>query len=385
MELRKFRHILPPLLIFLSSVFIFSCMSPVPQNEINEEPLIRVLIDRLPPYGKIEFKSKGTFTVIGGSLFGKAIENRIEIKANESGLVINDSPSETDTVEIYSSSTISYNGIEYPGIFRVVLTNGYIYLINVLPIEQYLECVVPSEMPATWSIEALKAQAITSRTYALYSIKNSKNILFDVYASYKSQVYKGLRNLHPKSTRAVIDTRGLVITHKDEIIPAFFHATSGGFIEDSSLLLNKSLPYLKPSVDNFSKFNYRSRWDTTISTREFSKIIFGSENITIKEIIIPYRLPSGSVKEVNIIGITKNGEEISNTISVHKLRELIPSILSPKFSVELKDKVIKFSGYGWGHGVGLSQWGSKEMAEQGYNYREIIKFYFKDTDITRLY
>jgi len=91
------------------------------------------------------------------------------------------------------------------------------------------------------------------------------------------------------------------------------------------------------------------------------------------------------VKEVNIIGITKNGEEISNTISVHKLRELIPSILSPKFSIELKDKVIKFSGYGWGHGVGLSQWGSKEMAEQGYNYREIIKFYFKDTDITRLY
>ncbi len=385
MVLKKFNHILSSLLIFFSSVLIFSCMSPTPQNEMVEEPIIRVLIDNLESYKQVELRSKGVFNIIGGSFFAKSIERELKISAKDSILLVNGNSSETNTIEVYPSSPIIYNGIEYPGIFRVVLTNGYIYLINILPLEQYLECVVPSEIPATWSMEVLKAQAITSRTYALYLMKYSKNRLFDVYSSYRSQVYKGLKNLHPRSTRAVIDTRGLVITYKDEIIHAFFHATSGGFIEDSSLLLGKSLPYLKPSLDNFSKFNYRSRWDTAISTHKFSKIIFGSEDITIKEINIPYRLPSGSVKEVKIIGTTKNGEEISKTISVHKLRELIPSILSPKFSVELKDKVIKFRGYGWGHGVGLSQWGSKEMAEQGYNYREIIKFYFKDTDITRIY
>jgi len=384
MVLRKAKFFLLSLLIFFSSIFIFSCIPPMPHKLVNEEPLVRVLIDRIDP-GVVEVKVSDGGIMLGGNVLWKSVVGKVRIRVQGEELVVNDCLTETNVVDIYPNFTLNYKNIDYWGMFRIVLTNGYVYIINILPLEKYLECVVPSEMPAAWSMEALKAQAITSRTYALYLIKNSKNELFDLYSSYRSQVYRGLKNLNPRSTKAVIETKGIVIVYRDEIIQAFFHANSGGFIEDSSLLVNKNLPYLKASVDSFSKENYRSKWSLTMGVEEFCQIVFGVDGVKLKTINIPYRLPSGSVKEINIVGVSKEGLEISRTLTVDQLRDLIPSILSPKFSVEVKGSKINFRGYGWGHGVGLSQWGSKEMAQQGYNYREIIKFYFKDTEITKVY
>jgi len=267
----------------------------------------------------------------------------------------------------------------FAGKLNLFVLDSEILVVNVLGIEKYLNSVVGSEMPAKWPIEALKAQAIASRTYAL---KQKGNNLFDIDSTQKNQVYNGLESRTYKTIRAVKSTRSLVLTYKDKLINALFHSSSGGMTENSQDVWKNQYPYLS-SVKDFDKNNPKFRWQKKISSNELIDLfpkIGGLKKIEILEIT-----STGRVKNVKLIG-AYGSDQISG-VALRKRLGLKSNFVRFKFfEEELNNKfptkkgLIVF-GQGSGHGVGMSQWGAKYMASRGQKAERILKHFYKGVQI----
>lgn len=250
----------------------------------------------------------------------------------------------------------------------VYRNNGKI--IN-LELEEYVLGVVGAEMPASFNIEALKAQAILARTYALKSIKNGKKLTDTVSTqAYKdnSELQKLWKNdytkYYEKIKKAVNETKGIVILYNNEYIDAVYHSTSNGKTENSKNVWKNSLPYLV-SVDSSWDKNVKSyKKETIFEINEFCNIL----KLDVEE-PITYEIihnETGRVRQITINNKTFSGTEFRNLL---KLR-------SADFEIEINDEKVKVTTYGYGHGVGMSQYGANEMAKQGYSYIQILKHYY---------
>ena len=250
----------------------------------------------------------------------------------------------------------------------VYRSNGKI--IN-LELEEYVLGVVGAEMPASFNIEALKAQAILARTYALKSIKNGKKLTDTVSTqAYKdnSELQKLWKNdytkYYEKIKKAVNETKGKVILYNNEYIDAVYHSTSNGKTENSKNVWKNSLPYLV-SVDSSWDKNVKSyKKETIFEINEFCNIL----KLDVEE-PITYEIihnETGRVRQITINNKTFSGTEFRNLL---KLR-------SADFEIEINDEKVKVTTYGYGHGVGMSQYGANEMAKQGYSYIQILKHYY---------
>lgn len=250
----------------------------------------------------------------------------------------------------------------------VYRNNGKI--IN-LELEEYVLGVVGAEMPASFNIEALKAQAILARTYALKSIKNGKKLTDTVSTqAYKdnSELQKLWKNdytkYYEKIKKAVNETKGKVILYNNEYIDAVYHSTSNGKTENSKNVWKNSLPYLV-SVDSSWDKNVKSyKKETIFEINEFCNIL----KLDVEE-AITYEIihnQTGRVRQITINNKTFSGTEFRNLL---KLR-------STDFEIEINDEKVKVTTYGYGHGVGMSQYGANEMAKQGYSYIQILKHYY---------
>ena len=250
----------------------------------------------------------------------------------------------------------------------VYRNNGKI--IN-LELEEYVLGVVGAEMPASFNIEALKAQAILARTYALKSIKNGKKLTDTVSTqAYKdnSELQKLWKNdytkYYEKIKKAVNETKGKVILYNNEYIDAAYHSTSNGKTENSKNVWKNSLPYLV-SVDSSWDKNVKSyKKETIFEINEFCNIL----KLDVEE-PITYEIihnETGRVRQITINNKTFSGTEFRNLL---KLR-------SADFEIEINDEKVKVTTYGYGHGVGMSQYGANEMAKQGYSYIQILKHYY---------
>lgn len=250
----------------------------------------------------------------------------------------------------------------------VYRNNGKI--IN-LELEEYVLGVVGAEMPASFNIEALKAQAILARTYALKSIKNGKKLTDTVSTqAYKdnSELQKLWKNdytkYYEKIKKAVNETKGKVILYNNEYIDAVYHSTSNGKTENSKNVWKNILPYLV-SVDSSWDKNVKSyKKETIFEINEFCNIL----KLDVEE-PITYEIihnETGRVRQITINNKTFSGTEFRNLL---KLR-------STDFEIEINDEKVKVTTYGYGHGVGMSQYGANEMAKQGYSYIQILKYYY---------
>lgn len=250
----------------------------------------------------------------------------------------------------------------------VYRNNGKI--IN-LELEEYVLGVVGAEMPASFNIEALKAQAILARTYALKSIKNRKKLTDTVSTqAYKdnSELQKLWKNdytkYYEKIKKAVNETKGKVILYNNEYIDAVYHSTSNGKTENSKNVWKNILPYLV-SVDSSWDKNVKSyKKETIFEINEFCNIL----KLDVEE-PITYEIihnETGRVRQITINNKTFSGTEFRNLL---KLR-------SADFEIEINDEKVKVTTYGYGHGVGMSQYGANEMAKQGYSYIQILKHYY---------
>lgn len=250
----------------------------------------------------------------------------------------------------------------------VYRNNGKI--IN-LELEEYVLGVVGAEMPASFNIEALKAQAILARTYALKSIKNGKKLTDTVSTqAYKdnSELQKLWKNdytkYYEKIKKAVNETKGIVILYNNEYIDAVYHSTSNGKTENSKNVWKNILPYLV-SVDSSWDKNVKSyKKETIFEINEFCNIL----KLDVEE-PITYEIihnETGRVRQITINNKTFSGTEFRNLL---KLR-------SADFEIEINDEKVKVTTYGYGHGVGMSQYGANEMAKRGYSYIQILKHYY---------
>lgn len=268
----------------------------------------------------------------------------------------------------------------FRGMVELHKSMGSLYVVNVVTMREYLYGVVPSEMMAGWPLEALKAQAVAARTYCYYHIQKNRAQIYDVDSTTKFQVYKGLSSEKASTNKAVDETEGEIISYNNKPLLALFHSTCGGTtVNDQDVWSGgDDLPYLAPVKCPYCQESPYHNWQTTIPLTELkdklqkkysdittiSKISFQHRNGNVVQVVIEHR--NGIIR--------MSGNEFRTMIS--------PTLIkSTNFIGKKDDKVLVLSGHGWGHGVGLCQWGAKGMAASGKKYREILNFYFKDAKV----
>ena len=278
----------------------------------------------------------------------------------------------------------------FPGSMVFHPRNGRLFLINELDFEEYIELVLPYEMGWKAGLEALKAQAVLARTYALLKINSSiySKYGYDICSSVTCQVYRGIPNVKPskmrKYERAVRDTSGITLKYGDKLARVFFSSHNGGRSALPSEIWGGNIPYILTFDDKgedgipYGAFSDYYSWVVSIPRMEILRKLSKSEKTFVgsrlKKIEILDRGPSGRVTKLKIIG----DREIE--IDGNSFR-LIVGLRSSFFDLQfdpISDEYI-FWGRGFGHGVGLSQYGAMDMAERGYEYDEILEHYFPGT------
>lgn len=275
----------------------------------------------------------------------------------------------------------------YEGNIRVVrMPNGKFTAINTLGVEDFLKGVIGHEMSPSCPIEALKAQAIAARSHALYSAEDSFNGPYDLVANI-SQAYQGANEKERRVLQAVDSTRNEVITYKGSLVPTFFCESCGGHTAsiqevwsqgvDKDLRASPMPPTVYcPACAATAHY----QWVTDLTHSAFTRKTksWGSKIGDLLRLEVLGRTSSGRVAQVKLIGT--QGDEV---MSAEKLRSLIGYnvLKSGIFEVERTSTGILFKGEGWGHGVGLCQFGAQQMAEHGATYKEILAHYFPGSKI----
>lgn len=263
----------------------------------------------------------------------------------------------------------------YRGKTRLVLNGNNITAINHVDIEQYLYSVVGAEAVSTWPIEALKAQAVAARSYALYKRKTGANQLYDVDTTISTQVYKGLNTEYVTTHEAVNTTAGQIMTHNDSVILAAFHASSGGHTENVEDIWTSALPYLRGVVD----YDHESpvfEWNKDFPVSQFSSLL-GVRVGNIKKIIPERVTPRGRIVTMKLVG-DRGAIEVTGA-QMRKVLELRSTL----FRIQANGNSIRIYGRGFGHGLGLSQWGAYHLAKQGVDYHRILAHYYQNARLSQ--
>jgi stage II sporulation protein D len=261
--------------------------------------------------------------------------------------------------------------------------NGLLLVINDLDLEEYLRGVIAAEVPPDWEIEALKAQAVASRTYALSEKRRAGKRAYHILATVTSQVYNGVNGEYRKAVRAVRSTRGLILTYRGKVISAFYHADCGGHTEHASEIWGIDVPYLKGVDCECQDIIKGGFWEKQMSVSRVSGALRrqGYRVNDISDMNIAGITPAGRVKKV-IIGSSRG----TTTIPAGSLRDALGNTVIPSlfFELELLEGKAVFSGRGRGHGVGMCQWGAKEKAGKGHDYQSILSHYYPGTVLIRM-
>lgn len=253
--------------------------------------------------------------------------------------------------------------------------------ITEIPFEKYLIGVVSGEMPATFEKEALKAQAIASRSYALYHMNGKE---YDVTNTTSNQVYLKDEELRQKwnekydenkkkITEAVMETEGEYLSYNGEIVNAMFFSTSVGKTENSEEVFVSKVPYLRSVSSSWDEASPVYTDQYNIELKNFYNLLNLEYNEKLN-IEVLERTSTGRVKKIKINEIELNGREVSSKL---KLR-------SNYFEIIQKEKTVLINTKGFGHGVGMSQYGANGMAKEGYNCEEILKHYYEGTEISKM-
>jgi stage II sporulation protein D len=265
-------------------------------------------------------------------------------------------------------------GTRYTGNIDVWRGDKSLYVVNELPLEDYIRDVLAAEVGQSWDMEALKAQAVVSRTYAVYQkITANGNSIYHIASSVLNQVYKG-NSADARIAYAVTETKGEILTYNGKPIEALYHSTCGGKTENPQDVFGKSLPYLKSVESDCDLSPYRT-WDRKIPLTEIEKALHLTE---IKQISIKSYTSTGRVKQVVVI--SSSG---TSSINANDLRKALgwSRLPSTNFTLSNDGDSILFEGKGYGHGVGLCQWSALKMARDGKTYKEILSFFYPGTII----
>lgn len=291
-------------------------------------------------------------------------------------IITNESHPENTNKQIQDESFASLNdNVQADLIVTINRLNGEV--LN-LTLEDYLVGVVAAEMPASFNTEALKAQAVIARTYTKKLINSGRKITDDV----TTQVYKSDDELkrmwgtnyntyYNKIKKAVLSTEGKYVTYNSELIDAVYHSTSNGYTEDASFVWGNNVPYLKTVTSPWDTSSRTFQKSVDVSFEELSnKLGIKFDEETLIEVIS--RDDSGRISKIKIGDKELTGTSARNIIGLR----------SSDFDIIINAYSITFTTRGYGHGVGMSQYGANGMANSGYTYEQILKHYYSGVTIT---
>lgn len=294
-------------------------------------------------------------------------------------LIINDTyskiPAKNEKIEKLGSmkGNLLVMGTRYTGNIDLWRGASSLYIINELLLEEYIKDVVAVEVSPDWEMEALKTQAVVSRTYALFQKGKNGNSLYHITSSVLHQVYKG-NNPDVRIAYAVEETKGEILTYNGILIEALYHSTCGGKTENPEDVFGKSYPYLK-SVESSCDLSPYAEWERRIQLSEIERAlhISGIKGISIKSYTSSNRVKQLAIK-------THSGTTTVNATDIRKALGW-KTLPSTNFTISRDGDSIIFEGKGYGHGVGLCQWSALKMAREGKNYKEILSFFYPGTTV----
>lgn len=282
-----------------------------------------------------------------------------------------------------SPATIRVNGKRYRGSVDVHPVDKGLLVVNDLPLEEYLIGLINCEISSQWPIEAVKAQAVVARTYAVYQKRARAGALYHLESSVLDQVYDGCEIEDSRAARGVRETAGEVLAYGGQPIQAFYHSNCGGRTEVAENVWGFPLPYLRSVDCAYCTTNSSARWEQVIPLKRLEALLKGGGVPVsgLREIREGKRNESGRL--VDLVLVSSKGTAAVSAVNFRKIVGYTV-IKSTNFLVRVNDDSATFTGMGYGHGVGLCQWGAKQRAADGFSYREIIAYYYPGALLTQL-
>jgi stage II sporulation protein D len=284
-------------------------------------------------------------------------------------------------------SALVANGLRVRGALDVMRTEGGLAVVNEVPLEAYVAGTLARETYPSWGAEVLRAQAVVARTYVLYERAHRRGQTYDVRANTLSQVYGGVDAENEAVLRAAEDTRGEYLAFEGEPILAVYHSASGGETQGAEQVWTHSLPYLRPVSVEGEEASPDTYWRAAVSRERLAQVAARLAHPvgSVLDARIEERTPAGRVRNVRIVGT--GGDAV---VAAGSLREALGEdvLKSTLFEIhpdrEGRAQDFVFVGSGRGHGVGMSQWGARAMAERGAGYREILQYFYPGTTLRRV-
>ena len=375
-------------LFFLSAlVILISLFFSEYGRSQDKQSVIRVCVEK--DKDEISLKVKSPYRIVAlnsgleldkGRLIGETYVTPLN-----SGIKLGDKEFKVYGLRIIprNDSSIYVGEKRFRGVIDIIRTREMkLLVVNHLGLEQYLYGVLNHEVPYYWPMEVLKAQAVAARTFAQHRIKISGDKDFDVTNDIYSQVYGGKSNESRNATRAVSATKGMVLTYNAELLPAYYHAICAGHTENAKYVFEIDPEPLRGRRDPYCGGAKGMHWKAIFSYKQMEERLnaYGIKVDGMNHIAGGNRDRSGRLETVKIRD--KAGPQ---DIKSFKFRlALDPNMLrSTNFNIKITRKGVLFTGKGWGHGVGMCQWGAFGMAKKFFRYGQILEFYYPGAKIEK--
>jgi len=382
---------------FLTLIFCFSILaiSSVEKKCDRNKYKVQVLLKEDKASNNVfwKIKSENGFFLSDTSQDSKIFyckSDSLNVQVKDSFIYLNDKKYMRKTVVISPKlGYLSFGGNSYQGNFIVTFNKKNILLINKLDLEDYIFAVLRSESWPGWPIEVNKAFSIAIRSYVISRIKEAKRCsrLYHIKNDNSHQTYNGheyMQRNAPSLRKAVDQTRGIFLTYNNEPIEALYDSCCGGVVpaKISGKIDFIKAPYLKRNYPcNYCKKCSLYRWEVRYTFDELEKILSKEcpHIKNIKSIWISKKDKAGAVKDVTIKCARR-----SFKISGEKLYSFLKAVKSFCFTIKKRGKTVTMNGRGYGHHIGLCQWGARQMVRELCDYKQILQFYYPNTQFVRL-
>ena len=348
-------------------------------SEVTGTRFIRVLLSGGTPEVVLE---GGTIRAWGadGRLIAEAV-GRVPLGAVGERIRWNGSRLLGDTLDVAGAPDLRVGNRKGVGRVRILARKGELLAVAVVPLEAYVTAVLSREAPQRFHPEALAAMAVAVRTYAVGAAAKPRDPAYDVVGSVEDQVFDGMDGVAAVFREAAARTRGLVVRYHGELARTVYHSTCGGRTEDAASVWGKDIPYLRAQFCNDCADSPVYRWEYRMSEAEGRRVAkaLGVPPGRDLRIAVTGRTPTGRASRVRISsgGVSRElqATEFRKAAGYAKIRSL-------KMEIVPVTGGWRIPGEGWGHGVGLCQYGANGMARRGAGYREILDRYYPGTEIS---
>jgi stage II sporulation protein D len=274
------------------------------------------------------------------------------------------------------------NGKGYRGLLEVTAVDRGLLVVNELPLEEYLIGLINCEISSAWPMEAVKAQAVIARSYAIYQKQARRGAPYQLESSVMDQVYEGCDVEDSRAARGVQETAGEVLSFEGKVIQAFYHSNCGGHTEAAERVWGQSVAYLRGVPCQYCQQANPLRWEQTIPLKKIEASLRGAgyQVAGIRELKVQGRNDSGRVQDVAVF--SGKGRALVPSVAFRKALGY-GVVKSTNFELRVSGEDCIVSGTGSGHGVGLCQWGAKQRAGDGFSYREILSYYYPGVTFTK--